>query len=130
MFLQSILEAEVIPDLEKNPSFLSENSYEIVDQNERVVSEGPVTEGIEEQLRAGKLRVRQTPGPKNALGLIKFEFPNQYDVYMHGTPARNFSPSLGATSAMAAYAWKIVSSWPRGSCAACRNGMKPVFAPR
>lgn len=84
---QSILEAEVIPDLEKNPSFLSENSYEIVDQNERVVSEGPVTEEIEAQLRAGKLRVRQTPGPQNALGLIKFEFPNQYDVYMHGTPA-------------------------------------------
>jgi L,D-transpeptidase YcbB len=33
------------------------------------------------------LRVRQRPGPSNALGLIKFVFPNDYDVYMHGTPA-------------------------------------------
>ncbi len=85
---QSIVNAELIPHLEKNPSYFSENSYEIVDKNERVVSEGPVSEEAEAQLRAGNLRVRQTPGPQNALGLIKFEFPNEYDVYMHGTPAK------------------------------------------
>ena len=39
-------------------------------------------------LRQGVLRVRQRPGPKNALGLIKFVFPNEEDVYMHGTPAQ------------------------------------------
>jgi L,D-transpeptidase YcbB len=39
-------------------------------------------------LRLGALRVRQRPGPKNALGLIKFVFPNEDDVYMHGTPAQ------------------------------------------
>jgi len=85
---QSILEAELIPQLEKNPSFFSENSYEIVDKDDRVVSEGPVSEEVEAQLLAGKLSVRQTPGPQNALGLVKFEFPNRYDVYMHGTPAQ------------------------------------------
>jgi L,D-transpeptidase YcbB len=85
---QSIVDAELIPHLEKNPSYLSENSYEIVDKDERVVAEGPVSNDVMEQLRAGKLRVRQTPGPENALGLMKFEFPNQYDVYMHGTPAK------------------------------------------
>jgi L,D-transpeptidase YcbB len=85
---QSIVDAEMIPHLEKNPSYLSANSYEIVDKNERVVIEGPVSTEVIEQLRMGKLRVRQTPGPENALGLIKFEFPNQYDVYMHGTPAK------------------------------------------
>ncbi len=85
---QSILEAELIPHLEKNSSYFSENSYEIVDKNERVVSEGTLNEEVEAQLRAGKLRVRQTPGLQNALGLIKFEFPNEYDVYMHGTPAK------------------------------------------
>jgi murein L,D-transpeptidase YcbB/YkuD len=31
--------------------------------------------------------VREKPGPKNSLGLIKFMFPNQYDIYMHSTPA-------------------------------------------
>jgi len=39
-------------------------------------------------LRQGALRLRQRPGPSNALGLIKFVFPNREDVYLHGTPAR------------------------------------------
>jgi murein L,D-transpeptidase YcbB/YkuD len=37
-------------------------------------------------LESGGLEFRQKPGPGNALGLIKFVFPNNYDVYMHGTP--------------------------------------------
>ncbi|PKB17036.1 L,D-transpeptidase family protein [Flavobacterium sp. 5] len=34
-------------------------------------------------------RVRQKPGPKNSLGLVKFMFPNQYDIYMHDTPSKS-----------------------------------------
>jgi murein L,D-transpeptidase YcbB/YkuD len=34
-------------------------------------------------------RVRQRPGPKNSLGLVKFMFPNPYDIYMHDTPAKS-----------------------------------------
>ena len=45
-------------------------------------------------LRAGTLRVRQRPGPQNSLGLVKFVFPNDMDVYLHGTPAQQlFSQS-------------------------------------
>src|SRR4029079_6368416 len=47
--------------------------------------------GAEENLAAGaagKLFIRQRPGPKNSLGLIKFIFPNDEAVYMHGTPAQ------------------------------------------
>src|SRR2546427_4982554 len=47
----------------------------------------PVAAETIAQLRQGKLRVRQRPGPKNALGLVKFVFPNDYNVYLHGTPA-------------------------------------------
>src|SRR5438876_12274206 len=49
----------------------------------------PVAVTVEsiELLRQGKLRVRQRPGPKNALGLVKFVLPNDYNVYLHGTPA-------------------------------------------
>jgi hypothetical protein len=43
------------------------------------------------QLRAGKLTVRQTPGPKNALGLSKFIFLNDNNVYLHSTPAQTLS---------------------------------------
>jgi murein L,D-transpeptidase YcbB/YkuD len=39
-------------------------------------------------LSEGRLQLRQKPGPKNALGLVKFTFPNEYDVYMHDTSAR------------------------------------------
>ena len=38
-------------------------------------------------LKAGKLAVRQRPGPTNALGLVKLIFPNEFNVYLHSTPA-------------------------------------------
>ncbi|MBC7394457.1 MAG: L,D-transpeptidase family protein, partial [Variovorax sp.] len=38
-------------------------------------------------LREGGLRLRQRPGPKNSLGLVKFIFPNDANVYLHDTPA-------------------------------------------
>ena len=43
-----------------------------------------------QQLRAGKFFIRQDPGPKNSLGLVKFIFPNGYNVYMHDTPEQAF----------------------------------------
>ena len=46
----------------------------------------PCTSDVLAQLRAGKLFIRQMPGPKNSLGLVKFIFPNDYNVYMHDTP--------------------------------------------
>jgi murein L,D-transpeptidase YcbB/YkuD len=83
----SILRAELIPHFEKNPFYFSENSYEIVDKNGRVVSEETDSQEIEQRMRAGELGVRQKPGPENALGLLKFDIPSRYDVYLHGTPA-------------------------------------------
>ena len=55
-----------------------------------VVAPGTVSPGVFDQLRAGKLFIRQKPGPKNSLGLVKFIFPNSYNVYMHDTPAQEF----------------------------------------
>jgi murein L,D-transpeptidase YcbB/YkuD len=39
------------------------------------------------EIKSGRLLVRQKPGPRNALGLVKFMFPNEFDVYLHSTPA-------------------------------------------
>jgi L,D-transpeptidase YcbB len=83
----SIARLELIPHLENDPSYFSKNSYEVVDRNEKIVGEGPISKETRNQIVAGGLRVRQTPGPGNALSLLKFEFPNRYDVYMHGTPS-------------------------------------------
>lgn len=55
----------------------------------RVVTDGVVSDEVLTQLRAGKLTVRQKPGPKNALGLAKFIFPNDNDAYLHFTPAQS-----------------------------------------
>jgi L,D-transpeptidase YcbB len=86
----SIARAEMIPHILKDPDYLAKKGFEVVDSKQNVVSAGTVTPEVLSQLRAGKLFVRQKPGPKNALGLVKFLFPNSYNVYMHDTPATEF----------------------------------------
>jgi len=86
----SITRAEMIPHLERDPDYLVKKGFEVVDSKQTLVSDGTVTPEVLSQLRAGKLFVRQKPGPKNALGLAKFIFPNSYNVYMHDTPATEF----------------------------------------
>lgn len=49
---------------------------------------GGVGEGYQVSYRNGQMVVRQPPGEKNALGRIKFVFPNDFAVYMHDTPSR------------------------------------------
>jgi murein L,D-transpeptidase YcbB/YkuD len=83
----SIVRTEMLPHIEKDPGYLAKNSYELVDNTGTVVDSGTVSKEMKLQLRSGKLVIRQTPGPNNALGLLKFDFPNQHEVYMHGTPA-------------------------------------------
>jgi murein L,D-transpeptidase YcbB/YkuD len=83
----SIQRAELVPKIAKDSSYLTENDYEIVDARGNVVA-GQVTTETLGQLRSGKLAVRQRPGAKNALGFVKFMFPNEYNVYLHGTPAQ------------------------------------------
>ena len=82
----SITKGELLPKLSKDPSYLQRNHYEIVD------GEGnshPYNSNSRSGLLNGKLRIRQKPGNHNALGLVKFMFPNKYSVYMHGTPAQS-----------------------------------------
>ena len=71
----SIVRAEMLPLIRKDPAYLAKNSYEIVDNTGTVVDSGTVSKEMKRQLRSGKLGVRQTPGPNNALGLVKFDFP-------------------------------------------------------
>ena len=84
----SILRGEMLPKIAKVPSYLSRNGYEVATLSGKVVTDGAVSNGVLSQLRSGKLMVRQKPGPKNALGLIKFIFPNDNNVYLHSTPAQ------------------------------------------
>lgn len=83
----SITKAEIIPHILRDSGYLAKENLEIVDSKQNVVASAAVSSDVIGQLRAGKLFVRQKPGPKNSLGLVKFLFPNSYNVYMHDTPA-------------------------------------------
>jgi len=81
-----ILRNEVIPDVEQDRSYIKDNDMEVTTSDGQVVAAGVISDSVLQQLRAGKLTVRQKPGPDNALGLLKIIFPNEHHVYLHDTP--------------------------------------------
>lgn len=83
----SILKTEVLPKLMKNPNYLAKEHMELVPNFGNEIKAVPFSDNTIAQLRRGTLKVRQRPGGKNALGKVKFIFPNQNDVYLHDTPA-------------------------------------------
>jgi murein L,D-transpeptidase YcbB/YkuD len=76
-----IARKELVPHIEANRSYLETKNFETVNSKGQPV---PYTARLVAQ---GGVMVREKPGPKNSLGLVKFMFPNQYDVYLHSTPA-------------------------------------------
>jgi len=83
---RSIIVKETVPALRRWPKYLQWNDMELVGAKGVALGDR-VTSGDIERLARGELGVRQRPGPGNALGLIKFVFPNRADVYMHATPS-------------------------------------------
>ena len=86
----SIAKAEFFPRIARDPGYLAQKGFEVVDGRQNVVASAAVSNDVLEKLRAGKLFIRQMPGPKNSLGLVKFIFPNSYNVYFHDTPEQVF----------------------------------------
>ncbi len=95
----SILQKEILPAVRRNPDYLQRNNMEMING-----------------------RARQKPGSNNALGKIKFLFPNSYSIYLHDTPAKSlFGESRRAFShgcirvddpkQLALYILKKDSSW-------------------
>jgi murein L,D-transpeptidase YcbB/YkuD len=81
----SIIKKEIVPHLSRSGlGYLASHDYEVYKNDGTVVTD--FTQSDIEHLRFG---IRQKPGPKNSLGLVKFLFPNEYDVYMHSTPELN-----------------------------------------
>jgi murein L,D-transpeptidase YcbB/YkuD len=66
----SILRKEILPGLAADPDYAAKRGYQII-------------------RRGNSISVRQPPGERNALGFIKFMFPNRHAVYLHDTPSRN-----------------------------------------
>lgn len=83
----TIQRAEIVPHVEKDRNYISAKNFEVVTPDGKVVTDGPISDEVLAQLKAGRLRVRQKPGPTNSLGLVKLIFPNDDNVYLHGTEA-------------------------------------------
>jgi len=84
----SIVEGETAPAAARDPGFLKRNNIEILrvtKSGTTAVDPSSVDWDSPEELKA--LAFRQKPGASNALGHVKFLFPNPYDVYLHDTPA-------------------------------------------
>jgi murein L,D-transpeptidase YcbB/YkuD len=77
-----IARKELVPHLAANHGYLASKNFEVTN-NKGVV----LTDYTARQVAQGAVMVREKPGPKNSLGLVKFIFPNQYDIYLHSTPA-------------------------------------------
>ena len=60
---------ELFPKINADPVYLAANNYELYQEG-------------------GKTRIRQKPGDENSLGLVKFLFPNDFNIYLHDTPNR------------------------------------------
>jgi murein L,D-transpeptidase YcbB/YkuD len=83
----SITRNETIPAIERDGDYLRKNGMEIVRGQGDDADPVELSGGTLEKLARGELRIRQRPGPQNALGPVKFVFPNNQNIYLHGTPA-------------------------------------------
>lgn len=82
----SIVRNETVPAIRRDPGYLASHNMDVFDSSGNVVDPAsvnwPATNG-------GPYRFVQRPGPNNALGRMKFMFPNEHAVYLHDTPSRS-----------------------------------------
>ena len=133
----SIVRQEIMPAVRRDSNYLHRHNMEIVEgqsDNARVV---PATPENLERARQGALRIRQRPGANNSLGLVKFVFPNDANVYMHGTPAqalfsrprRDFSHGCIRVADPVGLAEWVLSAhpeWTRDRIIGAMNGDQPL----
>jgi len=77
-----IVQKETLPSVMRDPAFLQRTNMEVVDKGGNVVDPSQV-----DLDNPSAYRFRQRPGSSNSLGLVKFMFPNSFNVYLHDTPA-------------------------------------------
>lgn len=84
----SIASKEILPALKANKNYLTKNDYKIYrgenEVNPNLVNWNKIKKNT------FPYKVVQQPGPKNSLGIIKFEFHNNYSVYIHDTPSKSY----------------------------------------
>lgn len=116
----SIVKKEIMPAMEKNPGYLQKENMEITGEEDGL----PV--------------VRQLPGGQNALGKVKFLFPNSFNIYFHDTPSKSLFASdkrafshgcirLSDPKKMAEYLLRNDPQWPPSKIEAAMNSGEEKF---
>jgi murein L,D-transpeptidase YcbB/YkuD len=82
----TILEKDILPKIKKNPGYLNKMKISVIDRKGRTID--PKSVNWSKYSKSAPYTFRQEPGPHNALGRIKFIFPNKYFIYLHDTPSR------------------------------------------
>jgi murein L,D-transpeptidase YcbB/YkuD len=133
----SITAKEIVPKARQDVTYLEREEIEIVASGDEGALALPATPENLDAVARGRLFVRQKPGPRNSLGLAKFIFPNQENVYMHGTPApqlfsrtrRDFSHGCIRVEDPARLAeWVLRQSpgWTKARIEAAMQGERPT----
>ena len=86
---ESIATKEILPKIMKDPDYRLRQNIEVVKVGKRTEVVDPSKINWDDAPAAFQYQLRQKPGPKNSLGLVKFLFPNEFNVYLHDTPADN-----------------------------------------
>lgn len=84
----SIIKNEIIPKWKKDPEYLQKNQMVLLDSKGNIIPESDIDLKNLSPSRF-PFMIRQQPGPWNALGEVKFMFPNKYDIYLHDTPSKS-----------------------------------------
>lgn len=88
---KSIVRKDIIPLMQKDPSYLRDNKILVFDGNNNEIPPEQINWNTEE---AVNYRFRQEPGRINAMGSVKINFPNPHAVYMHDTPQQGLFNKL------------------------------------
>lgn len=84
---RSIATKEILPKLKRNLSYLNRQNMEILSGGKVI---NPYNVNWSKLSRRNfPYRIRQEPGKKNALGTVKFMFPNSHSIYLHDTPSKS-----------------------------------------
>ena len=83
----TILAEDYLPALRRDPGYLNSKGLKVVDRAGRVVNSSQI-DWAQYSPKHSSYMLRQDPGPKNALGRVKFMFPNDHAVYLHDTPSK------------------------------------------
>jgi len=84
----TILAEDILPRVKRDPDYLRHKNIEVINRKGKVINPKSIN-WSKYTARNFPYQLRQGPGPSNALGRVKFMFPNQHLVYLHDTPSKS-----------------------------------------